>query len=212
MAKLSIYVWLGISVLIGFYQIYDWHFGTSVHELGTVADRFGTTFDSISESSLGSVRQAMGTSSGSAAYGVNLLMTVPFLFWCLRIAKTPLQQFLTMICLGVIGYNLVCWTNSRAVVLFSAICMILCLVRRLVPLTVGRLLFGSAALVALLYVLPEAVWQRALTPDNYLPEHSYNIRGRFELWKAALRLLQDYWAYRGRRSKLADLAEGHRSG
>ena len=27
MAKLSIYVWLGISVLIGFYQIYDWHFG-----------------------------------------------------------------------------------------------------------------------------------------------------------------------------------------
>ena len=163
-----------------------------MHEVGTVADRFGTTFDSISESSLGSVRQAIGTSSGSAAYGINLLMTVPFLFWSLRIAKTPLQQVLTIICLGVIGYNLML-TNSRAVVLFSAICMILCLVRRLVPLTVGRLLLGSAALVALLYFLPEAVWRRALTADNYLPEHAYNIRGRFELWKAALRLLQDYW-------------------
>ena len=82
MAKLSIYVWLGISVALGLHQSYDWHFGTSVSEIGTVTNRFGSTFESTSEATIGAVRQAIGTTSGSAAYGINLLMTVPFLFWC----------------------------------------------------------------------------------------------------------------------------------
>ncbi len=192
MAKLSIYVWLGISVLIGVYQIYDWHFGAAMADIGQVGNRFGTTFESVSEKTLGSVRQATGTTSGSAAYGINLLMTVPFLLWCWRTAKTNWQEVLSMACLGVIGYN-VMLTNARAVMLIGGLCAIICLVRRLVPLTATRLLIGVAALFVGLSVLPEALWQRAFNLDNYLPQNSYNLRGRFELWKAALKLLQDHW-------------------
>jgi O-antigen ligase len=192
MAKLSIHVWLGVSILIGMYQIYDWYFGSAVEEIGTLATRFSTTFESVSEQTLGSVRQAMGTTSGAAAYGINLLMTLPFLWWCLRVATTPWQRFLSLFGLGVIGYNLLL-TNSRAVILFALVCTVLCLARRLVSVTTSRLLVGIGTVLGGLYFLPEAVWVRALNPDNYLPQNSYNLRGRFELWKAALRLLEDYW-------------------
>ena len=194
MAKLSIYVWLGISVLIGIYQIYDWHFGTvmSAVGIGTTENRFSTTFESVSERTIGAVRQATGTTSGSAVYGINLLMTLPFLFWCLRTASTPWQKILFASCTAVIAYN-IALTNSRAVMLFMVICVILCLIQRLVKITAGRLMLGSAALIVGFYFIPGDVWQRALNPENYLPQNSYNIRGRFELWKAAIRLLQDYW-------------------
>lgn len=192
MAKLSIYVWLGISVLLGVYQIYDWHFGAAMNEIGSAANRFGTTFESISERSLGAVRQATGTTSGSAAYGINLLMTAPFLLWCWRVAQTGWQQVLSLLCLGIIAYNLML-TNARAVLLFAGVCAALCLVRRLVPLTAGRLLAGVIALLVGFYFLPEAVRQRAFNLENYLPQNSYNLRGRFELWKASFGLLEDYW-------------------
>ena len=192
MAKLSIFVWLGISVLLGVYQIYDWHFGTVVNEIGTTANRFSTTFESTSERTLGAVRQATGTTSGSAAYGINLLMTVPFLFWCLRISSTPARKILTAASMAVIAYN-VTLTNSRGVMLAAVVCLIFCVVQRLVKITAGRLLLACGVLVVGLYFVPPAVWQRAFNPENYLPQNAYNIRGRIELWKAAIRLLQDYW-------------------
>ncbi|HEX4885889.1 MAG TPA: O-antigen ligase family protein, partial [Casimicrobiaceae bacterium] len=77
--------------------------------------------------------------------------------------------------------------------LFAALCIGLCVAWRLVVLTPARVGLCVAAAVGLLAVLPEAVWQRALSPQNYLPENSYNLRGRFELWASALRVIDDYW-------------------
>jgi O-antigen ligase len=77
--------------------------------------------------------------------------------------------------------------------IFGAMCIGFCLLWRLLVLTPSRLMLGVGAAVIGLALLPSAVWERALNPENYLPQNSYNLRGRFELWKGAWGVIQDYW-------------------
>jgi hypothetical protein len=194
MVRLSIFVWIGMTLVIALYQVYDWHFGHEIAagELGKVDKRFNMTWGSVSEAQLGTVRQAAGTSSGAAAYGINLLMTVPFVIWLWRLARTRWQVAGALAALALILYN-VLLTNSRAVLLVLALCLGLCVLLRLLILTPARLMLVLLGGVAVLAFLPAEVWDRALTFSNYLPENSYNLRGRFELWRSALRVIEDYW-------------------
>ncbi|MCC7154060.1 MAG: O-antigen ligase family protein [Bryobacterales bacterium] len=194
LAKLAVVCWLVATVIIGFYQLYDWHFGQAMapEEIGSVDKRFVTTWDSVEEAELGSVRRATGTTSNAAVYGINLLMTAPFFLFFSKTGRTLPIRVTALGCLLVVIYNLLL-TNTRAVMLFGAVAILLCIGRKLLELTPARIGLGVAALLIALALLPAPVYQRALDLSNYSPSKSYNLRGRFYLWQGAVALIGEHW-------------------
>ncbi|MFO1039742.1 MAG: O-antigen ligase family protein [Geminicoccaceae bacterium] len=183
--------WLGASLLIGLYQVYDWHFGSTIigeFDLGHVDSRFVTTWDSNSEiDSVGMVRRAMGTTSNAAVYGINLIMTLPFLLYYDRVARRPWLNWFLLGCIGLVCYNILL-TNTRAVLIVALLAIALCWAARLILITPARLWLGVAGLVAILAVTPDSVWKRTLDWSQYTIEKANNLRARFFLWEGAWKL------------------------
>jgi putative inorganic carbon (hco3(-)) transporter len=196
LAKIAVMVWLLASVLAGVYTMYEWHSGKDVVEtqIGETAERFTATWQDTSEwQDLGEARRrAMGPTSHAAVYGINMLMTLPFLAYLFRVQPHWRMRAAVLLGSAIIGYNLFL-TNTRAVILFIPLVLLLCVLRKLLVITpsraIGVLLLG----VALLWVVPESVYQRALNVSNYSLEQSGTLRIRFDFWRAALRVVETHW-------------------
>ncbi len=194
LARRALFAWLLSTTLIALFQVYDWHFGTAMvaAELGTVDKRLSTTWDSVSEAEIGAVRRATGTTSNAAVYGINLILTLPFWAFLWRTQKSTAVRLILLGIALVVLYNILL-TNTRGVMLFGGIAMILMVLTRLVVLTPGRVAAALVVGATLLYLAPEALYRRALDPSMYTVEHSSNLRARFTLWGLALEVAQDYW-------------------
>jgi O-antigen ligase len=187
--------WLAATLLIGVYQIYDWHFRDAIAdaELGTVATRFSTTWVDLSErATLGELRRAMGTTSNAAVYGINLLLALPFVFLRLRRAERLAGRLFWLAALGIVLYNLML-TNTRAVLVFTAFLLVLVVATGLFRVTLQALVGMAAAVAAVIAWLPASIWDRVLNLAAWDLANATNLAWRFDLWAAALRLGQENW-------------------
>ncbi len=193
--KMAVAAWILVSVVIGIYTVYDWHFGQSFSEaqIGVAESRFSTVLADTSEyEALDTVRRATGPTSHSAVYGINLIMTLPFLafYWCrFPAARTRAIIFLATL---VILYNIFL-TNTRAVLLLTVLVFMMMLWRRLLRITpgvfIGVLLIG----VSMLPLVPDAIYERVLNPANYTVEQSGTLRARLHYWRAGLIVIEQNW-------------------
>jgi len=196
LARLAVRVWIVATVLIALYTVFDWYLGDviSASHIGDTAYRFSTVWNSTSEQNyIGAVRRAMGTTSNAAVYGINLILTLPFIFYLFRSTQSKGWRLVILLSGLLILYNLLL-TNTRAVMVFAPLTILLCGFRRLYQVTPGMLLtillVGGGGLAL---VVPDSVYKRALDPANYSSEHSNNITARFALWATGLRVVHDNW-------------------
>ncbi len=190
-----ILAWLAATLIIGVYQVYDWHFGVvlSDSEIGELSTRFSTTINATSESdTLGAVRRAVGTTSNFAVYGINLLLATPFLFYRMRLSRHWAGQVFWALGVVLVFYNIML-TNTRATLLFAFLLYAMIVATGLFRLTPARIMLAIAGVVAMIPFLPQSIWDRILNPHAYELDKATNLSWRFDLWEAALKLGSDNW-------------------
>jgi hypothetical protein len=197
-AKAAAVMWLLASVGCGLYTMYDWHF----HDQAIEETNIGTSEDAGSAVVLdpsewqtlgGPIRRALGTTSHSAVYGINLILTLPFFaFFIERSRFSPVIRVLLFGGLVIVLYNIFL-TNTRATMLIAAMVLGLCALFKLVRMTPMRVIGLVLAIVSLLPFVPEAVWDRVLDVTNYTYEKSGTLRARLEYWDIGLKLLETNW-------------------
>jgi hypothetical protein len=206
----SLLIWLAVSVAIGIYSTYDWHLGSgkdvSLFMTGdadpgkgvqTTENRWSTIWvDNAEWENLGglSLRRTMGSTSHSAVYGINLIMTLPFFLFLLRYSKNRLMTLMFWGSLAIISYNILL-TNTRATILLAAGVAGLCVLKGLHRITLTQVTLGMIAFIGLLIILPEDIFNRILDVSNYTFEKSASLQIRLEYVYAGIRAFLDNWLF-----------------
>jgi hypothetical protein len=193
LAKISAVLWLAASLLAGLWTAFNWHFSlgeTIVGEqnIGTTSQRFKATLqdDSPWDRLEGAVARAQGTTSHPAVYGINMIMTLPFWVYLVRVHRSPWIKVGASLSLLVCLYNIFL-TNTRAAIALAAVMMALIAARGLIRLTPGRLVAGLVLATSTLYFVPSDVWVRVLDIGRYtVGQNIGTFALRLEFWDAAL--------------------------
>jgi O-Antigen ligase len=206
-AKIAIVCWLFASMAICAYSIYDWHFGSGgaggipIDSVDPQAGaqllehKWSTVWMDTAEEGLGglSLRRSMGSTSHAAVFGINLLMSIPFLLYILKTSREMAMKGLMLLGLGATLYCLLL-TNTRAVIVVVIPTIGLCVLRGLIPFRGWMILAGLAAAGASLVLLPGDIFNRILNINNYEIGNSEALRIRLEYWEAGFRAIFDHWA------------------
>lgn len=198
LAKRGIILWLVVTVLIGVYTAYDWHFGNfavgAEEAIGKVQDRFATVWIDYTEweSGLGGIKRAMGSTSHAAVYGINLILTLPFFIFFLKKESNPFIKTAIFLAFMVVCYNLFL-TNTRAVLLVAIITLIICMIRGLLTLHPKVVLAIFLAGMVGLWFINFSVFQRIFNPKNYTFSKSRTLRIRMAYWDAGSRVFLENW-------------------
>jgi len=202
----AILVWLLSTVLTGVYATYDWHFGSG--ETGGFAaiddrdpgrgrnteQRMSAVWEDVAEQeSLGeAVRRSMGPTSHAAVFGINLILSLPFFVYAVRVRKDWLSKTLLALGGAFVAYNIFL-TNTRSVMLTTGLVCLLCLIVGLVKLSGARILVGVVAAAVLLLLVPIDTYTRSLDLSQYSLDRSATLRIRFAYWEAGLAIIRDHW-------------------
>jgi O-antigen ligase len=195
LTRTAIVVWLAASSLIGCYTLYDWYWGESieVEKIGVTETRFRTVMQDPSEwEKLDVVRRAVGPTSSSAVYGINLIMTVPFFLYFLRRKSSPWVRGVCLVALLIVSYNIML-TNTRAAILLLIVVLMICVARRLLEITPPRVLAAAVLVLALLPQIPAELYQRIFDLQRYQFSESGTFQVRVKYWKAGLEIAEQNW-------------------
>jgi hypothetical protein len=199
--KLPIILWLATTLAIGIFTVYQWHSGTAVVQgdrfqnsgYRTTEDRFSTVIIDYAEfDRIGAVKRVLGSTSHPAVYGINVILTVPFYFYLLRISPSWWIRAGCFLGLGVASYN-VLLTNTRAAIvtlLFTLVCVFF---SRLVKHRVAILVAALVACACAAPFLPSDIYQRVLAFKNYSVGQAAALRIRFSYWQAGVDMFSDHW-------------------
>jgi O-antigen ligase len=204
----ALIVWLCVSAVIGIYSIYDWHLGSGLKSalvlnesdpgkgVQSTSNRWTTIWHDAAELetlSGKSLKRTMGSTSHSAVYGINLVLTVPFLLFFLKFAPRPWQKILILGVSAVIAYNILL-TNTRSTILLTGVVGLMCWHKGLVKLTPSVLIIGGLTVIlAGIFIIPEDIYNRVLDISNYSRDHSASLRIREEYIRAGLKAFGDSW-------------------
>lgn len=207
---ISLILWLAVSVGISIYTAYDWHFGSGQKEIQIVpgeddpgrgvqtqATRWATVWmDQAELESLGgkTLRRTMGPTSHAAVYGINCILTIPFLLYLFRLPLHRMWKCVIVVSLGLIGYSILL-TNTRAVMLAAFLAGLFCVITGLVRLRPGHYIVLLIVAVASIGFIPQDVFNRILDLSNYTYENSASLRIRVEYAQAGLRAISENWLY-----------------
>jgi hypothetical protein len=164
-AKIAIICWLFASMAICAYSIYDWHFGSG--GLGGIPidsvdpqagaqlleHKWSTVWMDTAEEGLSglSLRRSMGSTSHAAVFGINLLMSIPFLIYIAKTSREIAMKGLLLLGLGATLYCLLL-TNTRAVIVVAILTFGPCMLRGLIPFRGWMILAGSAGGASLFFL------------------------------------------------------------
>lgn len=195
LARQAVAVWLLSTVAAGLYTIIAWHIGPGVPdaELSATDARFSTVMSDASEwEALDSVARATGPTSHSAVYGMNLMLSLPLFLYFRKHMAGHFGRGLILLAVGITLYN-VLLTNTRAVIIVTALTLLLCAVRGLLRITAGGVVALLIAGAAMLPLVPEAVWTRVLDSSNYSQQKSATLQARLAYWSAGLETIGEHW-------------------
>jgi hypothetical protein len=206
-AKIAIICWLAASAAVCAYSIYDWHFGSG-HVGGIPIDsvdpqagaqllehKWATVWYDTAEEGLSglSLRRSMGSTSHAAVFGINLLMSIPFFVYFIKLSRGTLMKGLMLVGLVATLYC-VLLTNTRAVILIAVPTFGLCMLRGMIPFRGWMILAGLVVGCGSLLILPPDIFNRILNIQNYEVSNSDAMRVRLEYWEAGFRAIFDNWA------------------
>jgi hypothetical protein len=202
LVRAGVVAWLIVVVLAGIWTIYGWHFqGASRAQgesnVGVTDRRFQATYvDNSTWDRLESVGRAQGTSSHPSVYGLNLIFTIPFFFYFLRVSRNLFWKAMTAGGLVISLYNIFL-TNTRATFFVAGIIVVLCVLRRVYALTPHQLIALLLLASASLYFVPTDVYTRVLDPTSYAKSGSQegSLMLRTHFWEAAYEVLQTNWLF-----------------
>jgi hypothetical protein len=202
----AICAWLLSTVLTGVYATYDWHFGSG--ETGgftasadqdpgrgrTTDERLSAVWeDNAEQESLGvAVRRSMGPTSHAAVFGINLMMSLPFFLYAMRLTRSRLLVAAIAVSGAFVAYNIFL-TNTRSVMITTAIVCVLCLLFGLVRVTLGKVLVALAVGAVLLFLVPADTYSRSLDFAQYFSDRSATLRFRQAYWQAGIEAIRDHW-------------------
>jgi hypothetical protein len=200
LAKAAVLVWLVASLGAGAFSLSDYFLfsrGGTVDEtqMGLTSERRATVLEDGAEArTLGmNVRRLFGTTAHPTLFGLNMLMTVPFLLWVQR-TRRGAWQGLWPVGLVVAALAIVL-SNTRAVFLVSVLAVAICVWRRLWrPNLQAILAFVAIVLVAVPFI-PEDVWRRTLDPSLYTVSKADGLRVRLKYWGKSWEIIQDNWLH-----------------
>jgi hypothetical protein len=206
-AKIAIICWLAASAAVCAYSIYDWHFGSGgvggipIDSVDPQAGaqllehKWSTVWLDTAEEGLSglSLRRSMGSTSHAAVFGINLLMSIPFFVYFIKISRGNLMKGLMLIGLAATLYCLLL-TNTRAVILIAIPTFGLCMLRGMIPFRGWMILASLVVVSGSLFILPADIFNRILNVQNYEVGNSDAMRVRFEYWEAGFRAIFDNWA------------------
>jgi hypothetical protein len=202
----AIYVWLLSTVLTGVYATYDWHFGSGETGGFTATDdrdpgrgrnteeRMSAVWeDNAEQESLGeAVRRSMGPTSHAAVFGINLILSLPFFLYALRLRKDSLSKAALLLGGVFVAYNIFL-TNTRSVMITTGVVCLLCLIFGLVKLSGPRILAAVAVAGVVLLLVPIDTYNRSLNFSQYSSDRSATLRIRLAYWQAGLEIIRDHW-------------------
>lgn len=200
-------VWLAANALAVGYSTYDWHLGSGRSDgiqmevdpgkgAQTTENRWSTVWQDRAEwETLGgaALRRSMGPTSHAAVYGINLIITLPFLIYLLHRTQNNLWRSIWVAALLALTLYNVMLTNTRAVMLQAGLTCVLCLAFGLFKLRTIHVLFGIIIAGLGLSLMPKDIFNRILDIDNYDLENSAAMRVRLEYWKAGMRIIDENW-------------------
>jgi O-antigen ligase len=196
LARMALKAWILTSVFIGIFTIWSWSFGGSImqeSEVGMQGTRFSTTYEDNSEwESLRNVARAVGPTSSPAVYGINMILTLPFLICLIRMANSPMAKGLWAISLAIVLYNLIL-TNTRATIVGGIAALVLSGIYGLFSISRARLVAFLLILLLFIPMVPSEVFRRALSPANYTLGQSATLRARLTFWEAWTHAVRDHW-------------------
>lgn len=195
LARNAVAVWLFATTAAGLYTIITWHFGAGVGEgsLGDTDSRFSTVLTDTSEwEQLDTVARATGPTSHSAVYGMNLITSLPLFLYFFKHTASRVWKWVILVAMAVTLYN-VLLTNTRAVMLVAAFTIVLCGLRGMYRVTAGGVAVAVFAMLAVLPLVPSAIWTRVLDTSQYSQAKSATLRARFEYWEAGLEIVGENW-------------------
>jgi len=205
-ANLGINLWLLASFAICLYSIYDWHFGSGAvggipidsvdPQAGaqTLEYKWSTVWLDTAEKGLSelTLRRSMGSTSHAAVFGINLLMSLPFFIYSIRVSRDIIFRGLMLVGLIASVYCLLL-TNTRSVIIIAVPTLGWCMLRSLIPVRAWMILAAAAAGSVALMILPEDIFNRILNIQNYSIENSDALRVRLDYWDAGYRAILDHW-------------------
>lgn len=198
MTKNCAALWLLATFLIGMYTIYDWHLGSnftsgSPDEGLTTDDRWNAVgLDQNEWQSFDVAPRAIGSTTHSAVYGINLILSVPFIIFFLKQSQNYWLKFAATTTLLVVSYNILL-TNTRSVMLVYAMALGLCWFRGLLIIRRPVLFAGAMAACCVLVTVDISDFRRVLDPSNYTYENSQTLRSRIQYWNAGFAVISENW-------------------
>jgi hypothetical protein len=196
-AKTMTFVWLVASLLSAAYSLTDYAIsrGSAIaeQEMGLTENRTATTVLDFSESgTLGTgVRRLFGTTAHPTLFGLNIAMTIPFLFWAFRSTARP-WNLLWLGGLAVSAASVVL-SNTRAVLLAAAFVVAWSFLQGLFrPHVFAWAALAASAALAFSFV-PDDVKRRVFDPSLYSAARGDAIRVRLKLWEKSVDLIGDHW-------------------
>jgi len=198
MMKLCAGLWLAATLLIGLYTIYDWHVGSnfavgSPDEGLTTADRWSAVgLDRNEWQTFKVARRAIGSTTHSAVYGINLILSLPFIIYFFKKGDANWIKALALITLAVISYNALL-TNTRSVMLAYGVALGICWMRGLLVIKPPVYFVGAIAACCLLLTVDVSSFRRVLDPSNYTLQNSQTLRSRIQYWQAGMAVISENW-------------------
>lgn len=200
-------VWLAANGLAVAYSTYDWHLGSGRSDgiqmeidpgkgAQTTENRWSTVWQDRAEwETLGgeALRRSMGPTSHAAVYGINLIMTIPFLVYFIQRSQRNVWKTAGYTLLLAFTLYNVMLTNTRAVMLQAGFTCVLSLFYGLFRLRTPHILLAIIVGLVGLAIMPKDIFNRILDIDNYDLENSAAMRVRLEYWKAGMRIIDDNW-------------------
>lgn len=207
-ANTCVYLWLGASMLIALYSIYDWHLGSGagdVIQVGEVDPQAGAQvtenrwstvwYDSAEYETLGGaggIRRSMGSTSHAAVFGINLAMTIPFFFYVLKTNRSRIIHAAVWAGLAMTMYCTLL-NNTRAALLLVVGVLGLCVLLGLLRVTFWLVMLGIGAVAASPLFIPVDIFKRVLDLQNYTSGKSEAMRIRLDYWNSGIRAFGDHW-------------------
>ena len=197
MAKKAMLVWLLASLGAGGFSLADYYLfskGTVTEaQMGLKSERRATVLEDGAEARmLGiNVRRLFGPTAHPTLFGLNMLMTIPFLLWVHRTTSGWMR--LLAPCGLVVAVFAIVLSNTRAVLLVAVLTILMCFWRRLWRPNLQAAIALGTVLLILIPFIPEDVYRRTLDPSLYTVSKADGLRVRLKYWGKSWEIIQQNW-------------------
>ncbi len=178
-ARIALAVWLSVTAVIGLFTVYQWNAGTTAvvqdedyYNQGAALktdERFAAVAYDVPELHIERQKRAIGTTSHPGAYGLNLLLALPFFLYFFRTVSGFWMKLLTGGGALLTAYNILL-TNTRATLLTMVVLVIIATCTGLIRLRPSLVIVVAICVSAAVALAPTDLRNRIFRFDKWFSE------------------------------------------